>query len=108
MNLGNALTTLGERESGTETAHRGGETLAEIGRSYNVSGWTIARLSRLFGAAKWQIPIRKIFTSRVGIKNASCGIVRLERFHATATASRHIFIAAARKTRCDLAEIRWR
>jgi len=24
---------------------RGDETLAEIGRSYNVSGWTIARLS---------------------------------------------------------------
>src|SRR5204863_3674581 len=26
---------------------RGDETLAEIGRSYNVSGWTIARLSEL-------------------------------------------------------------
>ncbi len=31
--------TLFEREA------PGGETLAEIGRSYNVSGWTIARLS---------------------------------------------------------------
>ncbi len=27
----------------------GAETLAEIGRSYNVSGWTISRLAQLVG-----------------------------------------------------------
>jgi hypothetical protein len=28
-----------------EALERGDETLAEIGRSYNVSGWTISRLT---------------------------------------------------------------
>jgi hypothetical protein len=35
-------------------------------------------------------------------------ILRLEYFQTTATASCHMFIAAARKARCVFAEMRWR
>jgi DNA invertase Pin-like site-specific DNA recombinase len=38
------LTPHQQREA-VERREKGEETLAEIGRSYNVSGWTIARLS---------------------------------------------------------------
>ncbi len=34
--------------------------------------------------------------------------LRLTDFYAAATASRHVVIAAARSTRCDLADVRWR
>ena len=34
--------------------------------------------------------------------------LRLTDFQAAATASRHVVIAAARSTRCDLADVRWR
>jgi DNA invertase Pin-like site-specific DNA recombinase len=34
-----------QRREAIKRRHRAGETLAEIGRSYNVSGWTIARLA---------------------------------------------------------------
>jgi hypothetical protein len=34
--------------------------------------------------------------------------LRLTDFQAAATASRHVVIAAARCTRCDLADVRWR
>ena len=36
------------------------------------------------------------------------GELRLTDFQAAATASRHVVIAAARSTRCDLADVRWR
>jgi len=34
-----------QRKEAIKRRDRGGETLAEIGRSYNVSGWTISRLT---------------------------------------------------------------
>jgi DNA invertase Pin-like site-specific DNA recombinase len=34
-----------QRREAIRRRERGDETLAEIGRSYNVSGWTISRLS---------------------------------------------------------------
>ena len=34
-----------QRREAIERRESGGETLAEIGRSYNVSGWTISRLA---------------------------------------------------------------
>jgi hypothetical protein len=34
-----------QRKEAIKRRDHGEETLAEIGRSYNVSGWTIARLS---------------------------------------------------------------
>jgi DNA invertase Pin-like site-specific DNA recombinase len=34
-----------QRREAIKRREGGGETLAEIGRSYNVSGWTIARLA---------------------------------------------------------------
>ena len=34
--------------------------------------------------------------------------LRLLKFQAAVTASRHVFIAAARKVRCVAAEVRWR
>jgi hypothetical protein len=37
--------TLHQKREALERRERGEETLAEIGRSYNVSGWTISRLS---------------------------------------------------------------
>ena len=44
--------------------------------------------------------------SRCHAKSASG--LRLTDFQAAATASRHVIIAAARSTRCDLADVRWR
>jgi DNA invertase Pin-like site-specific DNA recombinase len=35
-----------QKREALERRARGDETLAEIGRSYNVSGWTISRLTR--------------------------------------------------------------
>jgi len=37
--------TLHQKREAIERRERGDETHAEIGRSYNVSGWTISRLS---------------------------------------------------------------
>jgi DNA invertase Pin-like site-specific DNA recombinase len=37
--------TLHQKREALERRERGDETLAEIGRSYNVSGWTISRLT---------------------------------------------------------------
>jgi DNA invertase Pin-like site-specific DNA recombinase len=37
--------TLHQKREALERRERGDETLAEIGRSYNVSGWTISRLA---------------------------------------------------------------
>ena len=34
-----------QKREALERRERGDETLAEIGRSYNVSGWTISRLT---------------------------------------------------------------
>ena len=34
-----------QKQEAIKRRDRGGESLADIGRSYNVSGWTIARLS---------------------------------------------------------------
>jgi hypothetical protein len=34
-----------QRREAIKRRDRDGETLAEIGRSYNVSGWTISRLA---------------------------------------------------------------
>jgi CENP-B N-terminal DNA-binding domain len=36
--------TIYQKREAIRRRHRGDETLAEIGRSYNVSGWTISRL----------------------------------------------------------------
>ena len=44
--------------------------------------------------------------SRCRTKDAR--ILRLAYFQATATAARHVFIAAARKPRCVWADVRWR
>ena len=44
--------------------------------------------------------------SRCHAKSASG--LRLTDFQAAATASRHVVIGAARSTRCDLADVRWR
>lgn len=38
--------TLHQQKEAMRRCDSGEETLAEIGRSYNVSGWTISRLSR--------------------------------------------------------------
>jgi DNA invertase Pin-like site-specific DNA recombinase len=37
--------TLHQKREAIARRERGDETLAEIGRSYNVSGWTISRLA---------------------------------------------------------------
>jgi DNA invertase Pin-like site-specific DNA recombinase len=37
--------TLHQKREAIARRERGDETLAEIGRSYNVSGWTISRLT---------------------------------------------------------------
>jgi hypothetical protein len=36
-----------QKREATRRSDKGEETLAEIGRSYNVSGWTIGRISQL-------------------------------------------------------------
>jgi hypothetical protein len=41
-------------------------------------------------------------------RSKSARELRLTDFQAAATASRHVVIAAARSTRCDLADVRWR
>lgn len=43
--VASSLTAHQKREA-FERRERGEKTLAEIGRSYNVSGWTISRLAR--------------------------------------------------------------
>src|SRR5271165_5426412 len=74
--------------------------------------WLIDRRSRADRGPDWKnCPNFGFLTSlgalsRCHVKSASG--LRLTDFQAAATASRHVVIAAARSTRCDLADVRWR
>src|SRR5271165_5233878 len=49
-----------------------------------------------------------IFMALSHCRSKSARELRLMDFQAAATASRHVVNAAARSTRCDLADVRWR